>query len=68
MQFLARFLTLNPGVELTRAQMERFCELYTDLNNHSHLWQNFGWRPDELSERAMFERRLKELGNSPSKK
>ena len=49
MQFLADFLSCDLGVQFTRAQMERFCELYTSLNNHSHLWLNCGWRPDELS-------------------
>ncbi len=48
MRFLADFLCRELGVELTRARIERFCELYTDLNNHSHLWLNCGWRPDEL--------------------
>ena len=48
MQFLADFLSQDLGVEFTRARMERFCELYTNLNNHSHLWLNCGWRPDEL--------------------
>lgn len=48
MQFLANFLSRNLGVEFTGARMERFCELYTNLNNHSHLWLNCGWRPDEL--------------------
>lgn len=48
MQFLADFLSQELGVEFTRARMEQFCELYTNLNNHSHLWLNCGWRPDEL--------------------
>ena len=48
MQFLTEFLSRDLGVLLTRAQTERFCELYIGLNNHSHLWQNCGWRPDEL--------------------
>ena len=48
MQFLTEFLSRDLGVLLTRAQTERFCELYIALNNHSHLWQNCGWRPDEL--------------------
>ena len=48
MQFLADFLSCDLGVQFTRAQKERFCELYSSLNNHSHLWLNCGWRPDEL--------------------
>ena len=48
MQFLTEFLSRDLGVLLTRAQTEQFCELYIGLNNHSHLWQNCGWRPDEL--------------------
>ena len=51
LQFLADFLSKDLGVEFTRAQMERFCELYTNLNNHSHLWLNCGWRPAELRRR-----------------
>ena len=47
-QFLADFLSQDLGVKFTGARMERFCELYTNLNNHSHLWLNCGWRPDEL--------------------
>ena len=35
-------------MNITRAQFERICRLYMDLNNHSHLWLNCGWRPDEL--------------------
>ena len=34
--------------DLTETQLEQFVELYTDLNNHSHLWQNCGWKPDDL--------------------
>ncbi len=48
MQFLVSFLSRDIGVQFTMGQMERFCELYTSLNNHSHLWLNCGWRPDEL--------------------
>ena len=47
LQFLADFLSQDLGVNITRAQFERICQLYTDLNNHSHLWLNCGWRPDE---------------------
>ena len=48
LQFLLDFLSQDLGVELSMAAMERFLELYTDLNNHSHLWQNCGWRPDRM--------------------
>ncbi len=48
MQSLVKFLSRDLGVQFTGAQMERFCELYINLNNHSHLWLNCGWRPDEL--------------------
>ena len=48
MQYLTDILSRDLGVQLTEAQMERFSELYINLNNHSHLWQNCGWRPDDL--------------------
>ena len=48
MKFFMDFLSHDLGVPFTGDRTERFCELYTNLNNHSHLWQNCGWRPDEL--------------------
>ena len=36
------------GATMTQEQLEQFIELYTNLNNHSHLWQNCGWKPDDL--------------------
>lgn len=36
------------GVKLSRKQFERFCFLYTELNNTSNLWCNCGWTPDAL--------------------
>ena len=43
------FLSQKLGVEFTAAQMQQFFELYVNLNNRSHLWQNCGWQPDELA-------------------
>ena len=36
------------GVALTETQLEQFVKNYTDLNNHSHLWQNCGREPNDL--------------------
>lgn len=36
------------GVQLTESQFEKLVQLYTDLNNKSHLWCNCGWTPDAL--------------------
>ena len=49
---LLEFLDRDLGVSLTRAQFERFLKLYSDLNNHSHLWLNRGWQPDALRRRS----------------
>ena len=46
------FLSQKLGVEFTAAQMQQFFELYVNLNNRSHLWQNCGWQPDELARRG----------------
>ena len=48
LMFLADYLNHDLGAVLTKAQLERFIRLYMDLNNHSHLWLNCGWRPDEM--------------------
>ena len=48
LHYTLRYLDNELGVTLTETQLEQFVELYTDLNNHSHLWQNCGWKPDDL--------------------
>lgn len=48
--FLSQYITNDLGVPLSKCQLERFIELYTDLNNNSHLWLNCGWSPSGLSE------------------
>ena len=52
MRFLADYIIRDLGVPLSKRQLERFIELYIDLNNHSHLWLNRGWCPAGLSAAA----------------
>ena len=42
------FISRELGVSLDMSQTERFCKLFTELNNRSNLWQNAGWRPCDL--------------------
>ena len=48
LRFTLNYLENDLGVVLTEKQLEQFVELYTNLNNHSHLWQNCGWKPHDL--------------------
>ncbi|MBR4742799.1 MAG: hypothetical protein IK082_01255 [Oscillospiraceae bacterium] len=48
MQFVTDYMTEELGVEFTEARLVSFLRLYADLNNHSNLWMNCGWRPDEM--------------------
>ena len=54
LEYLIEFLDRDLGVEITPARLERFSQLFMELNNHSHLWLNRGWSPDELSRRSGF--------------
>lgn len=49
-RFLSEYINNSLGVSLRKRQLEKFIELYTDLNNNSHLWLNCGWSPGGLSE------------------
>ena len=48
LHYTLNYLDNDLGVVLTEKQLEQFVELYTNLNNHSHLWQNCGWKPHDL--------------------
>ena len=48
LRFTLNYLDNDLGVVLTEKQLEQFVVLFTDLNNHSHLWQNCGWKPHDL--------------------
>lgn len=48
LKFLIKFLDDDFGVDLSREQVERFVELYMNLNNSSNLWLNCGWSPEDL--------------------
>ena len=48
LRFTLNYLDNDLGVVLTEKQLEQFVVLFTDLNNHSHLWQNCGWKPYDL--------------------
>ena len=48
LRFTLNYLDNDLGVVLTEKQLEQFVEIYTNLNNHSHLWQNCGWKPHDL--------------------
>ena len=48
LRYTLNYLGNDLGVVLTEKQIEQFVELYTNLNNHSHLWQNCGWKPHDL--------------------
>ena len=48
LHYTLNYLENDLGVVLTEKQLEQFVELYTNLNNHSHLWQNCGWKPHDL--------------------
>ena len=49
MHFLSDYIVKSLGVPLSIRQFERFVELFTVLNNQSHLWLNRGWSPTGLS-------------------
>lgn len=44
-----KYMEEQLGVPLRKRQVERFVELFTDLNNYSHLWLNCGWSPSGFS-------------------
>ena len=44
-----KYLEEQLGVPLRKWQVKKFVELFTDLNNYSHLWLNRGWSPAEFS-------------------
>ena len=48
LDYTLKFMEEELGVTLTEKQLEQFIELFTNLNNRSHLWQNCGWKPDDL--------------------
>ena len=48
LHYVLKYLDNQLGVTLTETQLEQFVENYTDLNNQSHLWQNCGWKPEDL--------------------
>ncbi len=48
LQFLIDQLKEEYGVPLSDQQFIRLSELFMALNNRSHLWQTFGWSPEEL--------------------
>lgn len=50
MDSLLKFIQRDLGVPLRRHQVETFVELFTNLNNDSHLWLNCGWSPSGLSD------------------
>ncbi|MCR4962962.1 MAG: hypothetical protein K6B40_03685 [Firmicutes bacterium] len=49
---VARIMDEDFGVSLSQEQFDAFADLFTKLNNCSHLWIHRGWRPDELSQRS----------------
>lgn len=45
-------ITDDCGVILSEEELERFTSLYMNLNNHSALWNRFGWTPYRLFEKG----------------
>lgn len=52
MNYHLRYIERDIGVSLSEKQVEKFVDLYADLNNYSHLWLNCGWTPDDLFHRG----------------
>lgn len=52
LKLLVDILENEFGVYLSQSRFARFCNLYQQLNNHSHLWMNCGWTPEELYRQA----------------
>ena len=48
-RYKIEYLEEQLGVPLRKRQAEKFVELFTELNNYSHLWLNRGWSPAGFS-------------------
>lgn len=55
------------GVDFSEEQFKDFVFLYMNLNNHSNLWKNYGWAPNELSKKGFNGQTTLELGDGIKK-